>query len=875
MKNLLKLIGALLFVLSVTLAFADTAQNVIGLKTLKKGSGDTITAAAMFDSGRACYFGTGSGKIYFTNKNGTIKYYKSANGEIESILNTAGGRENRLGRFTFIADGTVYTYNKKNDNYTPLKALKGEAKELTYDRNSGSLDCKTNKGVWYYYLNGKWVAKSSKNSLLSSVQPKTDSSTYSINKYNDKMFSTKNRNISQKQSNSVSSNRSVFTWNAKGETKTYLQSSHCIVTKIEYVSVADTCPTDAIYRVTIEGFGLTQDSLFIDGYNGISYTVADESGGHKITVYPITGYINTGDGIGKTCIVMPRSITFLWRGPLSKTAGDHKVVVNESFQNMNTNLLHNVDSNESHVLPVKTAWTPSESYAIHINESQTTVTVNCYANGVSLTPVRVAITAGTSGAVLPSDNEAYDHLVFYSEDGLIKVNPIHPIGCNPYDLNTNYMSITSKSCAEIDGKVKYGTADSGGKGRVFYLTAGDGAKTRNIRVGFIADDGTYNSGVKSVEFTVNPVSSSASSLTYLTGLNSNEGRSFTFSDSSEVSSWEGDSEGHNAGYLDFVCPPSKYKNDKGVYVLFPQGLNTLQLIPDRLNPSKMQVGYYFEPNGNSDGLHADQYSINDKTSYCAVLKGLQLYSYLFDQYGRYAKYSPIDPNMRSANWDKKISVDGYTHIRLTNWSNVPICFHSNDNKLGVSKNCKGVFMPPESTDNPGVDFITDYNTSISNTDTRTLYIYGSSICSAAGIYNAKISPTDTSLYDYFWTKLSYKTILESDIYTMDIHSDSGVPDKTKVACAEDGFRDLYLPLNQIEGYINVIQYFKLMFWGVHFVEWDRSGYAADKHAINGDGFYFWGYQQSGSNYDKKPLVKDYDRTDTAVQDLSVLTIYNS
>jgi hypothetical protein len=396
MKNLLKSIGALLFVLSVTVALADTAQNVTVLKTVKKASGSTITAAAMFDSGRACYFGTGSGKIYFTNKNGTTKYYKSVNGEIESILNTAGG--NGLGAFTFIADGTVYTYNKKNDNYSPLKALKGEAKELTYDRNSGSLECKTNKGVWYYYLNGKWIAKSSKNSLLSSTLTKIDSSTYSINKYNDKMFSSKNGNVSQKQSNSVRSNGSVFTWNAKGEIKTYLQNSHCIVTKIEYVSVADTCPTDAIYRITIEGLGLTQDSLFKDGYNGISYTVADESGGHKITVYPITGYINTGDGIGKTCIVMPRSITFLWRGPLSKIEGDHKLIVNESFQNMNTNLLYNVDSNEKHALPVKTAWQPPSStgsYGIRINDSTTLSTVNCYATGVSLTPVRVVITTDT------------------------------------------------------------------------------------------------------------------------------------------------------------------------------------------------------------------------------------------------------------------------------------------------------------------------------------------------------------------------------------------------------------------------------------------------------------------------------------------------
>ncbi|MDP8229340.1 MAG: hypothetical protein P9M15_07805, partial [Candidatus Electryoneaceae bacterium] len=701
------------------------------------------------------------------------------------------------------------------------------------------------------------------------------------------------------------------------------------------------------------GAGLTANELFHEGYNGFYYELTcsdpanptEDMSQYAATEYPITPlrYIE-GDG-GKTAALNPGTISFLWEGP----APAHVVAKNNFKLNVceyvhyfkhkdgDTNYKQICHDNGISLPPQKTFKVDFDSYDIKISYPASGTNLTCFTNGVCACPFMVtirkkdgfkSISANDDYKPIPTDNDLYNHLVFYlgKDSGVIKkVGGL--IGCNSYqpltsntvkdkENNPANLAIIPADCVEIGKAVKYGTyGNISGSGKIFYLFGGHclGLNQKSIKVALISDDVSLPAPYIHNDVSVTGVNpeSLAVQLSYPEG---DCCFLYTSEANCELSDWEGNADGENAGYIDYVVPDNSEFLYKGVYAVFPQGLNTQELfqsvssngcIPGRIDPSSMEVGYYTQPTGiiSDNGLHANEYGIDyeqyDKelesdqkyktlnTSYCNILRGKKTHAFLFDQYGNYGKYDLAANDYKKSEWKDKSN----TRIRLTNWSNVPVCMHAESENLGgVSEYYKGLFIPPTSSSAagdegvPGTSFLTQYSSKIVNGEIRRWYICADKVCKDDSS-NSSQSDVD---YDYFKTELAYhKHAAVWCRSTWNIWTKIWIPQsiKNQEETKKGNEKNLYLPLNDIWTHQHSCFGNKAMlpYWGVAFVPWDMSCDIACNHNRNDHG----GYETDSERFSQsahilikanvtslsRKLLEPYDKTPATPYSFNISSLF--
>ena len=354
--------------------------------------------------------------------------------------------------------------------------------------------------------------------------------------------------------------------------------------KADYVSDAVNDTDNVIYRIIIKGCRLNAEDIFIKGYNGFKYTLSS-NGKYNKYAYPIAGVIYDSDGRDGATLQM-REISFLWLGPKCTKDGDHKLSVNEVAYNFSTGKEESINKIEIS-LPAAEQLSDYSNYNISIKIGEGVAAINTESNGTCGKPFNILIKDG-EGNVLEEDDDAYNHLVFYTADGS-SVKKDGLIGCDLENSKSDYMAIIPADKVEVDGKyVKYGIIGktcktSGGKTFYAYVKA-DGL--HNVSAGLVyMNDLTSN---LSTDFTVNGTKGSVTISPNNPNINVEGGRTFElYAQGVPVSgsNWQGNEWGFG-GYLDYEL--TGYKNDlyKGVFVYLPEGLNTRNL-EDRKNLSKL------------------------------------------------------------------------------------------------------------------------------------------------------------------------------------------------------------------------------------------------------------------------------------------------
>lgn len=181
----------------------------------------------------------------------------------------------------------------------------------------------------------------------------------------------------------------------------------------------------------------------------------------------------------------------------------------------------------------------------------------------------------------------------------------------------------------------------------------------------------------------------------------------------DCSNWQGDSNGNNGGYLDYDLSTAGkgYDENQGVYVYFPEGLNTRDKDQRKdIRSSKMTIGYYAEPvygtnsttTSSPSPLGATSYNIEDRTAFCKDTRSQRLHLMLFDRYGRKATSDAIkDEDKAHSYWDayNSLSHNPFPNRTVTVCNQYPypiIIYAAQDGKSssqlgGLSSG--GVFVP--------------------------------------------------------------------------------------------------------------------------------------------------------------------------------------
>lgn len=511
----------------------------------------------------------------------------------------------------------------------------------------------------------------------------------------------------------------------------------------------------AIYRVDITENKYTADQLFDCGKNGFGYTIFtgnDNSVDNQSEIYPINGVKYDGTDGSLTL----RPLSFQCIGSDNATNSDSSCnafnLTDHSYMFSNSTFKNGVKVNGADI----SAGTPLVNHEDYATTSAAykdytlaasfaaseTTNPELYTNGVCALPVLITINKKVNNVTtaIPGSDPVYDKLVFFAEDTSGNYNNNNLIGCNPFNDKCNNLAILPADSVEIGGKyVKYGypaSSSSKQSGKVFYLFKKDWASSCKIKVGLITKYPVKSNGDHWIlspcnELPAMTLNSNDVLLSIDGQLNSWVKRTIQLTDNDAVSkvkvlsgsNWIGDSKGNNGGYLDYRLS-SIGKDGKGVYVYFPEGLNTRDIDARKdIRSSSMTIGYYAEPIPDTNNpLIASSYSIEDMTAYCRATKGQILYVMLFDRYGRLAqntsklKDSPFaitteksTGRVTNSSDDLWKRYDDWYHRNDTAWKyintviwvmnrfNYPIIFNSvaSNHSLGGLTN-GGVFVPGNS-----------------------------------------------------------------------------------------------------------------------------------------------------------------------------------
>lgn len=691
--------------------------------------GSPVTAVCGYDSGHSVFAGDNKGNVYTIDLNGSRNLF-SFNGQIDSIV--IGTKD--TGILCFALEGRVYDY--KGGKILDISTGLRDRVIFLYQEDGGGNVYALTKNNDVYILKGDdssggifWqeVADSCTNAQ---VLEKSNSSRKGIRD----SFLRSNAEVSNDDINcSASCNGREFFGSRDGKVYLTDNQDQALSFNISYVSPAYKDPGSAIYSITIKGKTIQNIDLCNKGLNGFRYRIS--AGIIPDTyAYPITG-MHYQAGVKPT--LTPRDISFFWKGP--KGDGAKKVQITENTHNYESGSEDDIDTINK-IIP--SAVSSSYDYQIELNPlSGSSTTLNIIGTGTCAEPFIVKLKDNSTGKYLPSTDEAYKHIAFYLGDS--SGYPTEDlIGCDSFDQNKNHMSILSDDSAEIDGKyIKYGNTwnISKEKGKVFYLySKNDGLEpfSSKICAAFINKDGEVSgSGVGCLP--VQTMNSSTEQFATDNGnLNFPGGRTFYAGDkittAELLSNCEGNTSGYG-GYIDYQLTQKKGdSNTNGVYIFFPEGLNTREYEKRKdIRSTAMTVGFYFTPaaDGNNP-MYAKTYHINDMTSYCKTTKGQKLYAVVFDIYGRcLTNYSVQDSNAAQGQWDSHDAWDCSDNnkmvVRVINKGMSPVIFGSSidspsDKLRGLSN--RGVFVPPNGGE---YQFLTDVVAYMDGSNDGTYVVEGS------------------------------------------------------------------------------------------------------------------------------------------------------
>ena len=663
----------------IVLAGEGVLSENPNLKCLKEDAGAPITAIVEYDSGRAAICGDQAGNIYRITANGCQKITSSTLGPIDSII--YGGAS--AGTFCFLSKGRIYEY--KDEQIIDISDNLNEGvKEIYQNKHSNRIYAVTNNDKIYYYSSDNeqyWIpaTNTGKKTLNSAA-----SSSYSKN-------SSKNKNFlrsAKEDSNHLGSNDGKFVATNNGQIYlNKLYAPQTLTANAEFISNAVGTDTGrAIYRITIDGNRLDTNDIFRTGYNGFKYMLIGDDEQYISFAYPINGVIYGSDDT--TATLQNREISFLWLGPKCDQNIHHDLTVKELAYNFSTNMFGEIQQGALIHLPEARSLDYSQ-YEVEVQTEDGTGTVNTYSNGTCGMPFNIII-RDSNNNILPPDNEAYNHLVFYAHDaGQSSPRTNGLIGCNPFSSDSDYLAILPADSVELDhiyikyGKVGLNCKTSGG--RTYYAyTKADGP--HYIYAGFIKWDGRKYVLATSVSLTITGTTPNSSISPDNANLNWAGGRNFTFPSGDACSNWQGNKRGEYAGYLDYQLANYGTIAWQGIYVYLPEGLNT-RAIDERkdLRIYQLRTGYYFDPQPSQESpLMATCYHLNDTTSYSDEMRGKLLHALLFDRYGACASYDVQDNNSVSTEWEiyKKCQTTNAMDdnekmaIILANNANIPIVMGS-------------------------------------------------------------------------------------------------------------------------------------------------------------------------------------------------------
>lgn len=370
-----------------------------------------------------------------------------------------------------------------------------------------------------------------------------------------------------------------------------------------------------VYKVSMSGLALTENDLYKNGSNGISYTISDDKDDFKEEVYPLAGFTYMDDPINGTALLKPRPVSFNWVGPIPN--GTNKIIVKQNIKNGDKP--YSIQINDC-VLPKNTLWESLNlgnytDYSIKMcTFPNSTSSGEIFNNGVCAVPITVKISK--DGKVLPQNDPIYDYLSFaYNVAGDSNFsNNDFLLGCDISSKGQARFAILSSDSVDITTSglnkwVKYGVP-SNSVDKVYYLFSNDDGGLKHINAvllfpkvspKYMSTSMIINSKTILNSYAENKVGNSLEiSLVPL-------GQPTLFGVYNSLSNPLNND--NKVLYPDYIF------DDKAnaVYALPPIGVTNITNISDEYNWAKMKEGIIFTPysaTGNTSPLTASSYKFD-------------------------------------------------------------------------------------------------------------------------------------------------------------------------------------------------------------------------------------------------------------------------
>ncbi len=435
--------------------------------------------------------------------------------------------------------------------------------------------------------------------------------------------------------------------------------------EIYYVSAANSMESvkhknDAVYLIKIKGAGLNQEQLFKSGLNGFRYEIdvaekpnSPDPDRYRVYAYPLNGVKYSDDGL-KNAALNPGDIAFYWIGP--KPYGKHHVTVMQLARDFNSNKDVIFAEPAAKALPSIIPAPADLDYTISFRAPSG----ETYFNGVCAYPVDIRITK--NGIEAP--DEIYDRLVFYSKEQTGALNKDKTVGADPSDNNKLALMPSEWGNKMKSAQPHYGIPNeyeqgSSMKYRTYYVYAMPYNKPdRSISVQLLDDSGTI---VKDNDFTLNPrLPIEVNNVCDLreAEMNSEKLRTLYLEGEPFLSD-------PSKGDFDFVFERASSPDNYFIVPLLPEGMNERNLFA-RFNFSTFRSGFYMRP--PDMGGKIKRFKVSDRTSSLYYTCGRDIYAFIFDIYGRYAR-SPLFTDNRK-KLVKRLSGGGSEEMLNIEWCSI-------------------------------------------------------------------------------------------------------------------------------------------------------------------------------------------------------------